>query len=510
MLEGNHIVALMLDMMATLFVVAIGALLASVVVMYLIDVTQTKQAIRRNYPVIGRFRYFFEHVGTFFRQYFFAMDREELPFNRAERSWVYRAAKNIDSTMPFGSTRDLRHSGTVYFINCAFPTLGEDAMPPKPITFGAHCSKPYTTASLFNISGMSYGAISRPAVLALSNGARMAGCWMNTGEGGLSPYHLEGGADIVFQIGTAKYGVRDEHGRLSDDKLRDVARHENVRMFEIKMSQGAKPGKGGILPGVKVNQEIATIRGIPVHVDSISPNRHTEVNNVNDLLDMVARVRHVTGKPTGFKMVVGDSRFFDDLFKAVHRRGIESAPDFITVDGAEGGTGAAPMSLLDNMGMPLREALAIVVNKLLEYGLRERVRVIASGKLINPAEVAWALCMGADAALSARAYMFALGCIQALQCNKDTCPTGITTHNPRLQKGLDPENKAVRVMNLTKNMVYEVGVIAHACGVTSPRELRRHHARMVTDAGTSRGLHEIFPEPEQQYPAQARGQARAS
>ncbi|MBU1192150.1 MAG: FMN-binding glutamate synthase family protein [Gammaproteobacteria bacterium] len=510
MLEGNHFVAIMLDMMATLFVIAIGALLATALVMYLIDITQTKQAIRRNYPVIGRFRYFFEHIGTFFRQYFFAMDREELPFNRAERSWVYRAAKNIDSTMPFGSTRDLRHSGTVYFINCAFPTLGEDAMPPQPITFGAYCDKPYTTASLFNISGMSYGAISRPAVLALSNGARMAGCWMNTGEGGLSPYHLEGGADIVFQIGTAKYGVRDEHGRLSDDKLRAVARHETVRMFEIKMSQGAKPGKGGILPGVKVNQEIATIRGIPVHVDSISPNRHTEVKSVDDLLDMVARVRQVTGKPTGFKMVVGDSSFFDDLFKAIHRRGIESAPDFITVDGAEGGTGAAPMSLLDNMGMPLREALSIVVNKLLEYGLRARVRVIASGKLVNPAEVAWALCMGADAAVSARAYMFALGCIQALQCNKDTCPTGITTHNPRLQKGLDPKNKAVRVMNLTKNMVYEVGVIAHACGVTSPRGLRRHHARMVTDAGTSRGLHEIYPEPEQSYPSQARSQARAS
>lgn len=509
MLEGNHFVALMLDMMATLFVVAIGGLLAAVIVMYLIDITQTKQAIRRNYPVIGRFRYFFEHMGTFFRQYFFAMDREELPFNRAERSWVYRAAKNVDSTMPFGSTRDLRHAGTVFFVNCAFPTLGDDAMPPQPITFGPYSDKPFTTASIFNVSGMSYGAISRPAVLALSNGARMAGCWMNTGEGGLSPYHLEGGSDIVFQIGTAKYGVRDEHGRLSDDRLRDMARHETVRMFEIKLSQGAKPGKGGILPGVKVNKEIATIRGIPVHVDSISPNRHPEINCVDDLLDMIERVRHVTGKPTGFKMVVGDSGFFDDLFKAVHRRGIESAPDFITVDGAEGGTGAAPMSLLDNMGMPLREALPIVVNKLIEYGLRERVRVIASGKLINPAEVAWALCMGADAAVSARAYMFALGCIQALQCNKDTCPTGITTHNPRLQKGLDPNNKAVRVMNLTKNMVYEVGVIAHACGVPSPRQLRRWHARMVTDAGTSRGLNEIFPEPVPRQQTDARNQARA-
>ena len=491
--DGSNLVTLALDMMATLFVVALGLSLFAVVVMYLIDITQTKQAIRRNYPVIGRFRYFFEHVGTFFRQYFFAMDREEMPFNRAERSWIYRAAKDIDSTVPFGSTRDLRHPGTVFFVNCAFPTLGEDAMPAQPITFGPHCAQPYSSASIFNISGMSYGAISRPAVLALSNGARLAGCWMNTGEGGLSPYHLEGGGDIVFQIGTAKYGVCDAQGKLDDGKLRDIAAHSQVRMFEIKMSQGAKPGKGGILPGAKVTQEIARIRGIPVHVDSISPNRHPEICNVGDLLDMIARVRGVTGKPTGFKMVVGDERFFDDLFAEILRRGVQSAPDFITIDGAEGGTGAAPMSLLDNMGMPLREALPLAVDKLCEYGLREHVKVIASGKLVNPAEVAWALCVGADAALSARAFMFALGCIQALQCNKDTCPTGITTHNPRLQKGLDPESKAVRVMNLAKNMVHEVGVIAHACGVAAPRGLNRRHARMVTVNGRSIPLNDLFP-----------------
>lgn len=509
--ETNTFVTLVLDMMATLFVVAIGLLIAAVLIMYIVDVTQTKQAIRRNYPVIGRFRYYFEHMGTFFRQYFFAMDREELPFNRAERSWIYRAAKNIDSTMPFGSTRDLRHCGTIFFVNCAFPTLGEDAMPPQAIDFGPYCSKPYTTASLFNVSGMSYGAISKPAVLALSHGARMAGSWVNTGEGGLSPYHLEGGADLVFQIGTAKYGVRDAQGRLDDNKLREVAAHDSVRMFEIKLSQGAKPGKGGILPGVKVSQEIAQIRGIPVYTDSISPNRHPDINNVDDLLDMIERIRHVTGKPTGFKMVVGEAGFFDDLCKAIWRRGIAAAPDFITVDGAEGGTGAAPMSLLDNMGMPLREALPIVVNKLIEYGLRERVRVIASGKLVNPAEVAWALCIGADTAVSARAFMFALGCIQALQCNKDTCPTGITTHNPRLQKGLDPNSKAARVTNLCKNMNYEVGVIAHACGVASPRQLRRSHARMVTEKGTSAGLNELFPEPSPRQQAQTAGhQARVS
>ncbi|HEY9198761.1 MAG TPA: FMN-binding glutamate synthase family protein [Gammaproteobacteria bacterium] len=484
--------------MAALFVVTLGLGLFAVAVMYVVDITQTKQAIRRNYPVIGRFRYLFEHLGNFFRQYFFAMDREEMPFNRAERSWVYRAAKNVDSTVPFGSTRDLRHPGTVFFVNCAFPTLGEDAMPPQPITFGPQCAQPYISASIFNISGMSYGAISRPAILALSKGARLAGCWMNTGEGGLSPYHLEGGGDIVFQIGTAKYGVCDAQGRLDDVRLTDIAAHAQVRMFEIKMSQGAKPGKGGILPGAKVTPEIAQIRGIPVYTDSISPNRHPEICNVGDLLDMIARVRAVTGKPTGFKTVVGDVRFFDDLCVEILRRGADSAPDFITIDGAEGGTGAAPMSLIDNMGMPLREALPVAVDKLCEYGLRERVKVIASGKLVNPADVAWALCAGADVAVSARAFMFALGCIQALQCNKDTCPTGITTHNPRLQKGLDPENKAVRVMNLAKNMVHEVGVIAHACGVASPRELNRRHARMVTANGTSIPLDELFPERQPQ------------
>jgi len=484
-----------LEVLSALFVLVLGGGVLAVIAMYILDITQTKQAIRRNYPVIGRFRYFFEHMGTFFRQYFFAMDREELPFNRAERSWVYRAAKNVDSTVPFGSTRDLRPAGTVFFVNCAFPTLGEDAAPPKELTIGPFCKHPYTTNSILNISGMSYGALSRPAVLALSRGARKAGCWMNTGEGGLSPYHLEGGADLVVQIGTAKYGVRDEHGRLSDDRLREVASHEQVRMFEIKLSQGAKPGKGGILPAAKVTEEIAHIRGIPVHTDSISPNRHPEINSVGDILDMVAQIRGVTGKPVGFKTVIGSLDWLDDLFREVHRRGIESAPDFITIDGAEGGTGAAPMSLIDNMGMPLNEALPLTVNKLLEYNLRDRVKVIASGKLITPDRVAWALCMGADFVVSARGFMFALGCIQALQCNKDTCPTGITTHDRRLQRGLDPEDKAVRVANYVHNLVHEVGVIAHACGVSSPRELRRWHARVVTEAGHSVTLDQVYPEP---------------
>jgi len=267
-----------LDFMAVLFIFMIGLAVLAVIVIFILDISQTKSAIKRNYPVVGHFRYFFEHLGEFFRQYFFAMDREELPFNRAQRSWAYRAAKNIDNTIAFGSTRDLRQTGTVLFVNCPFPELGRDAVEPQVVTIGPNCKKPYKTASLINISGMSFGAISKPAVLALSNGARMAGCWINTGEGGLSPYHLEGGADIVFQIGTAKYGVRDKEGNLCDDKLREIANHEQVKMFEIKLSQGAKPGKGGILPGGKVTEEIAAIRGIPVG-GLIMKKSHTGLNN---------------------------------------------------------------------------------------------------------------------------------------------------------------------------------------------------------------------------------------
>ena len=484
-----------LEIAVLLFIFAIGVLVLVVGVLYIIDKSQRAQAIRHNFPVIGRFRYFFEELGEFFRQYFFAMDREELPFNRAERSWAYRAAKNVDNTIAFGSTRDLRPTGTVLFVNCPFPTLDEDAAPTSDVTIGPYTAHPYTTNSIFNISGMSFGAISKPAVLALSNGARMAGCWMNTGEGGLSPYHLEGGADIVFQIGTANYGVRDAEGNLNDDKLREVAAHEQVKMFEIKLSQGAKPGKGGILPGGKVTEEIAKIRGIPVGSDSISPNRHLKIDSVDELLDTIERVRNVTGKPTGFKTVVGAYGWIDNLCDAIKKRGIESAPDFITVDSAEGGTGAAPMSLMDYMGLPVKESLPLVVDILKTHGLRERIKVIASGKLITPAEVAWAFAVGANFVVSARGFMFSLGCIQALQCNKNTCPTGITTHDKKLQSGLDPTIKAERVKNYAQNMAHEVGVIAHSCGVHEPRQLQRFHARIVRPDGKSIPLNELYPEP---------------
>ena len=477
-----------------LFLFLILFVIVSVIVMYVVDITQTKQTIRRNYPVVGRFRYFFEHMGEFFRQYFFSMDREEMPFNRTQRSWCYQAAKNVDTTVAFGSSRDLHKPGTTLFVNCPYPTLKEDAVEPEMVTIGQSCKNPYVTASLFNISGMSYGAISKPAVLALSKGAHGAGCWMNTGEGGLSPYLLEGGADIVFQIGTAKNGVRDVDGNLSDEKLREVAAIDQVKMFEIKLSQGAKPGKGGILPGAKVNKQIAEIRGVREGEDAISPNRHPDIKNDEDLLDMIKRIREVTGKPVGIKAVIGEAGWLDSLFTKIRKRGVDSAPDFITVDGAEGGTGAAPLPLIDDMGMPLKESLPLLVDKLNDYALRDQIKVVASGKLITPADVAWALCAGADFITSARGFMFALGCIQALQCNKNTCPTGITTHDKKLQRGLVPKEKAIRVMNYATNMVHEVCVLAHACGVKAPRQLKRHHARIVMPDGLSTPLNELHPE----------------
>ncbi|WP_120500125.1 FMN-binding glutamate synthase family protein [Roseovarius sp. EL26] len=496
MTQVSDFVLGLLQLLSYLFVLAVGLAVLWVVVLYVRDKTQTESTLRRNYPVIARFRYLFEHMGEFLRQYFFALDREEMPFNRAERSWVYRAAKNVDSTVAFGSTRDLRPTGTVYFVNCPFPELTEDQTEPTAVTVGPYARKPYTTDSYFNISAMSFGALSVPAVRALSHGAKKAGIWLNTGEGGLSPYHLEGGADIVFQIGTGKFGVRKPEGGFDDDKLRAVAEHDAVKMFELKLSQGAKPGKGGILPGEKVTEEIAAIRGIEVGKAAISPNRHPEVDCVDDLLDMLNHIRDLTGKPVGFKAVVGAYGFFDDLCEAILKRGIESAPDFITIDSADGGTGAAPMSLIDNMGVPVRESLPLVVNVLIRHGLRDRIKVCASGKMINPSEVAWAFCAGADFVNSARGFMFALGCIQALQCNKNTCPTGITTHDAKLQYGLDPTNKAERVAYYAKNMRKEVGTIAHSCGASEPRKLQRYHARTVLDNGRSVSLSELFPEPE--------------
>ena len=482
-----------LEFLAFAFVGIIGVLALVAVGLFIIDRFQTSDAIRRNYPVIGRFRHLFSELGEFFRQYFFAMDREEMPFNRAQREWVKRAAEGHSNTVAFGSTRNLNVVGTPIFANDPFPPLNNQFACTEPMIIGAGARTPYTANLFFNISGMSYGAISKPAVQALSRGAKEAGVWLNTGEGGLSPYHLEGGCDVVFQIGTAKFGVRDKEGNLSDDKLREVAAHETVRMFELKLAQGAKPGKGGILPGEKVNAEIASIRGLDVGQDGISPNRHAEVDDLDDLLDLIVHIRDVTGKPVGVKMVMGSEAGCQGFFDAIIRRGSETAPDFITIDGGEGGTGAAPMPLIDLVGMSVREALPLLANMRDAAGLKDRVRLVASGKLVNPGDIAWALAAGADFVTSARGFIFSLGCIQALKCNRNTCPTGITTHDPRFQKGLVVRDKYKRVARYAKGIIKEVETIAHSVGVAEPRLMRRRHVRVMQSTGRTTPMNELYP-----------------
>ena len=470
------------------------ALFATLVVMFVRDVTQKKHTVLRNFPVVGRLRYGLEELGEYFRQYFFANDREEMPFNRSIRAWVYRLAKNEGGTIGFGSTYDLHAPGALIFVNAPFPVLESDRLPTPALRIGdGYCAKPFEARSIVNISGMSFGAISEPAVRALSRGAREAGCWMDTGEGGLSPFHLEGGCDLIMQIGTAKYGVRDAAGNLDPGKLREIAAHETVRAFEIKLSQGAKPGKGGVLPGAKVTPQIGRIRGIPEGRDSISPNRHLDIANVDQLLDKIAYVRDLTGKPVGVKTAIGGRYFGLELADRILARGHEYAPDFLVIDGGEGGSGAAPQALADHVGLSIDEALPRVVDALVAAGLRERVRVVASGKLVTSARAAWALACGADFVNTARGFMFALGCIQALRCHTNTCPTGITTHNPRLQRGLVVEEKFLRVASYARNMDREIDMIAHSCGVRHARDLRRSHVRLVQPTGASIALDVLWP-----------------
>jgi glutamate synthase domain-containing protein 2 len=456
---------------------------AAVAALYVHDTRQTQRTILRNYPVIGHFRYFAETWGEYMRQYQYLPDWAERPFNRLERSWVYRSAKGVSNLVSFGSEA----APSFAFRNAPFPVLDEEkqSFPGKTIgiTTGPGASAlPYHARSFFNISGMSFGALSPAAVTALSNGARMAGIWMATGEGGLSRYHLEGGADIVMQIGTAKYGVRDAEGNLSEDRLREIAAHPQVRMFEVKLAQGAKPGKGGILPGAKVNAEIAAIRGIPEGQDSISPNRHRDIGSIPELGAFVNRVRTTTGRPVGVKIVAGRPEFLEDWFADCVAYPAH-CPDYVQIDGGEGGTGAAPAALADYVGMPITQALPLVAEARARHGLQDRIRILASGKLITPDKVAWALSMGADFVVSARGFMFSLGCIQAMKCGSGSCPTGVTASDPRFIKGLDPTDKAVRVMRYAERVHEEVEIIAHSCGLTNAAGFNPSHV-----TGIERGV----------------------
>jgi glutamate synthase domain-containing protein 2 len=451
---------------------------AGLLAIYIHDKRQTQHTILRNYPIVGHIRYFAETWGEFMRQYQYLPDWSERPFNRLERSWVYRSAKGVSNLISFGS----ENNPNFVFRNAAFPVLEEEkrAWPGKLIGIAAgpgSCETPFVAKNFFNISGMSYGALSHAAVTALSRGAKLAGVWMSTGEGGLSKFHLDGGGDIVMQIGTAKYGVREQDGSLSESRVKEIAAYPQIKMFEVKLAQGAKPGKGGILPANKVTQEIADIRGIPAGQDSISPNRHRDIANIAELGTFIHRVRTLSGKPVGVKFVVGGHDFVDEWF-ADCAANPEHCPDYVHVDGGEGGTGAAPASLADYVGLPITQALPIVAAARERHGLKDRIRIIAAGKLVTPDKVAWALCMGADFVSSARGFMFSLGCIQAMKCGSGKCPTGVTSVEPSLIKGLDPADKAVRVGRYAKRMQDEVEIIAHSCGLENASEFRPEH---VTD-----------------------------
>ena len=489
MLTGTAIRGL--NILGSLFLFAMGLLVAAVIVTFFLDIRQTKDTVRRNYPVIGRFRKVFSILGEFFRQYFFAMDREEMPFNRAERDYINHIADEGKETVPFGSTKVMDPGATI-FANGMFPKLEGEHSPVAPVIIGPDAKHPYEPNSFFNISAMSYGSLSKPAIQALSHGAQMAGCWLNTGEGGLSPHHLEGGCDIVFQLGTAKFGARNDDATLNSEKLAKICENPQVKMIEIKLSQGAKPGKGGILPAEKVSAEIAEIRGIKKGEAAISPNRHVDAGTPDELLDLIAQTKAASGRPVGIKFVVGNFVPVEALLQTIAKRGHKAAPDFMTIDGGDGGTGAAPLPLMDSMGLTIRESLPLMDDLLREYGLRERIKLIVAGKLATPTDIAWAFCAGADFVNAGRGFMFALGCIQALKCNKNTCPTGITTHDKRLQRGLDPTNKAVRVMSYTKAIRNEVEMIAHSCGVDHPRQLTRDHVMIIQADGRPRLLSDIW------------------
>lgn len=486
-------------MILFLLIVAIAIIGVAIVAVH--DLTQRKHAITRNFPVIGHFRYWVEELGQPLRQYLFAGDLDERPYSRLTRSWVYASAKGQNNLIGFGSQMDPQEPGRMFIVPSLYPTIsrtnGRDSDLPRPRVIGANRGQPYQPRRFANISGMSFGALSANAVRALSRGARLSGCYMSTGEGSLSQYHVEGGADILYQIGPAKFGCRTEDGRFDDEKARAIIALEQVKMVEIKLGQGAKPGKGGLLPKEKITAEIAAIRGIPMGLDCHSPNGFTEFHDATSLLAFIRRVRRLTPKPVGLKMVVGSIEEVEDLCRAIREHG--DGPDFIAVDGKEGGSGAAPLALADHVGLPLRDGLVAVDNALRREGLRDDVCLIASGKIATGADVATHLALGADLVHIARGFMLSLGCIQAMRCHTNTCPTGVATQNRWLQSGLDPTDKGVRVRNYALALERDLQMITHACGLAHPSQLHRGHLVMNTSPGVRQSLLELFP-----YPAAGR------
>lgn len=434
---------------------------------------QKSHILLTNFGFVAQLRYLIESIGPELRQYLFSSDTEEKPFSRVERAEVYRKAKDVDSSSAFGSQLEfndrefkLRHS--------MFPTHKED-LQQFELTFGDNrgIKNTYTITKPIIISAMSYGALSSNAVLALARGAKKAGIPMNTGEGGYPKYHLQEECDLIFQMGTAKFGVRNDDTTLNDDLLREISLKESVKMIEIKLSQGAKPGKGGLLPKEKITKEISNLRGVPQGKDVVSPQYHAECINADETVKFIKRVQDVSELPTGIKMCFGRE---DEFIKFVETMKIHDIfPDYISIDGAEGGTGAAPRSFMDDIGVPLLEALPRVHRILEDLGVRDKLKLLCAGKLISPGKQFVALSLGADACYTARGFMLALGCIQALHCNNNTCPVGITTHNPVLTKGIDVELKSERVKNYVNNLDHDYYEMLASLGKTCLRDLNKEN-----------------------------------
>ena len=436
------------------------------------DLLQTRHTIRRNFPVAGRLRYLFEAFRPELQQYFVESNASGRPFSREQRSLVYRRAKNTTDTIPFGTEEDVYAIGYEW-MNHSLCALHPPDEAPRVVIGGPACAQPYSAAVL-NVSAMSYGSLSKNAILALSRGAKLGGFYHNTGEGGLSPHHLEGGADICWQVGTGYFGCRDEHGNFDSKRFADKAKNPQIKLIELKLSQGAKPGHGGILPARKVTQEIADIRHVPLGNDVLSPPTHSAFSTPAGLCQFLGQLRELSGgKPVGFKLCLGKRREFLAICKAMLETGI--APDFITVDGGEGGTGAAPLEFSNVLGTPLDEALIFIHNALVGIGLRKQIKIIGSGRVISGFDLAHKIAIGADLCNSARAMMFALGCIQAQKCNTNDCPTGVATQDPALVRGLVVADKAVRVKNYQHNTVRALVELLAASGLKSPADLRPWH-----------------------------------
>ncbi|MFL5812827.1 MAG: FMN-binding glutamate synthase family protein [Bdellovibrionia bacterium] len=466
------------------------AALVPLFILGLCDILQKKHSIRRNFPVIGHGRYLLEHIRPEINQYFVESNWDGMPFNRSKRSVVYQRAKGVTDTVPFGTQTDVYETGYEWINHSLVPkpVLKEE---PRVRIGGKDCRQPYF-ASVFNVSAMSYGSLSSNAVRALNRGAKLGGFYHNTGEGGLSPYHLEDGGDIVWQIGTGYFGCRDAHGNFDEENFRKRATLPQVKMIELKLSQGAKPGHGGILPAAKVTEEIAEIRGVAQGKDVLSPPAHSAFSTPRGLLEFLARLRELSGgKPVGFKLCLGKHREFLGICKAMLQTGI--LPDFITVDGGEGGTGAAPMEFADSIGTPLNDGLIFIHNSLVGIGVRDQIKIICSGKITTGFAIASKLALGADLCNSARGMMFAIGCIQALRCNNNTCPTGVATQDPDLVKGLDVGDKSVRVKNFHHATVHSFFEVIAAAGLSHPSELRPWHIQRRVSAWEVKHYGEMYP-----------------